>query len=133
MRWGFQQVYGDEPLLYICEGAIHQLQYLVVDERTYTYGVDVDNPEEIPRGPYFIKQPVDKTYDLSKEKITKVISLSCLAGGYPTPTYEWFREDYENDRLVARRIDPLAENRYTVSGGTLIINEPKQVCCIVMY
>lgn len=50
-----------------------------------------------------------------------------MAGGYPTPTYEWFREDYESDRLVARKIDPLADLRYTVSGGSLIINNPKKV------
>lgn len=52
---------------------------------------------------------------------------SCLAGGYPTPTYKWFREDYENDRLVAREIDPLSDGRYTISGGMLIINDPQQV------
>lgn len=75
MRWGFQQVRGDEPLLYICEAAVERLQYLVVDERTYTYGVDVDNPEQIPRGPYFIKQPVDKTFDLSKRSISNDIFL----------------------------------------------------------
>lgn len=126
MRWGFQQVRGEERLLYICEAAVDRLQYLVVDERTYSYGVDIDNPEEIPRGPYFIKQPEDKTFDLSKRTISNDIFLRCLAGGYPTPTYEWFREDYENDRLVARRIDPLSDGRYTISGGMLIINDPRQ-------
>lgn len=52
---------------------------------------------------------------------------SCLAGGYPTPTYQWFREDYENDRLTARPIDPLTDGRITTSGGMLIINNPEQV------
>lgn len=50
-----------------------------------------------------------------------------MAGGYPTPTYQWFREDYENDRLVAREINPLQDKRFTISGGTLIINNPEQV------
>lgn len=53
--------------------------------------------------------------------------FSCLAGGYPTPTYEWFREDFENDRLVARKIDPLSDIRYTISGGAFIIHNPEQV------
>lgn len=52
--------------------------------------------------------------------------FSCFAGGYPTPTYQWFREDYENDRLIAKEINPLQDSRYTVSGGTLIINNPEQ-------
>lgn len=53
--------------------------------------------------------------------------FSCLAGGFPTPTYQWFRESYENDRLVAREIDPLSDPRYTISGGTIIIHNPEQV------
>lgn len=75
MRWGLQPVMGDEPLLYICEENIGALQKLVSDHRTYTYGIDVDNPERIPRGPFFIKQPVDATFDLSKRKILNDISL----------------------------------------------------------
>jgi hypothetical protein len=53
--------------------------------------------------------------------------FSCFAGGFPTPTYEWFKEDYENDRLVSHKVDPLSDRRYTLSGGTLIINNPRQV------
>lgn len=52
---------------------------------------------------------------------------SCLAGGYPTPTYEWFKEEYENDVLTSIRIDPLSDSRYTLSGGSFIINDPRQV------
>lgn len=75
MRWGFLQVRGDEQLLYICEAAVANLQNLVAEDRTYTYGVEVDNPEEVPRGPYFIKQPVDRTFDLSKRVISNDIYL----------------------------------------------------------
>lgn len=127
MKWGFQAVRGDEPLLYICEANVRNLQRLVSDERTYEYGVDVENPDFIPRGPYFIKEPTDVTFDLSKRKIYNDASLSCLAGGYPTPIYQWFREDYQNDRLVAHEINPLEDVRFTISGGTLIINNPEQV------
>lgn len=126
MRWGFQPVKGDEYLLYICEANVQPLQRLIHNDRSYKYGIDIDNPEQIPRGPYFIKEPVDVTFDMSKRKIYNDAALSCLAGGYPTPTYQWFREDYENDRLVAREINPLVESRYTISGGTLLINKPDQ-------
>lgn len=122
-RWGLEKVTGREELLYICEATIATLHNLVDDDRTYQYGIDINNPLQIPRGPYFIKQPTSKVFDVSKTNV----SLSCLAGGYPTPTYEWFKEDYENDRLIATKIDPLSNTRYTVSGGTLIINNPEQV------
>lgn len=126
-RWGLEKVAGREELLYICEAPVATLHTLVEDDRTYQYGVEIDNPLQIPRGPYFIKQPKSKVFDVSKRRITNDVSLSCLAGGYPTPTYEWFKEDYENDRLIAMKIDPLSNSRYTVSGGTLIIFEPEQV------
>ncbi|XP_045481618.1 contactin isoform X1 [Harmonia axyridis] len=126
MHWSFQLVRGDEPFLFICEANIAAVQRLVSDERDYTYGVDIADRKTIPRGPYFKKQPKDVTFDTSMRTLYNVTRLSCLAGGYPEPTYEWFREYYENDRLVARKIDPLQDGRYTISGGILIIYDPQQ-------
>ncbi|XP_071453390.1 contactin [Hetaerina americana] len=125
-KWGFLKVSGDEPLLYICEALITRLHYLAADDRTYQYGFDAGDPRNIPRGPYFIKQPVNVVFDSYRNSVVNDVAMSCLAGGYPTPTYEWFREDYESDLLVSRKIDPLADSRYTVSGGTLLINNPYQ-------
>ncbi|XP_046406914.1 contactin isoform X2 [Ischnura elegans] len=125
-KWGFLKVTGDEPLLYICEALITRLHYLAVDDRTYQYGFDVEDPKSIPRGPFFLKQPVNAVFDLYRKSVVNDVTMSCLAGGYPTPTYEWFKEDFENDVLVSRKIDPLKDSRYTVSGGTLIINNPDQ-------
>ncbi|XP_012252358.2 contactin [Athalia rosae] len=125
-RWGFEKVTGKEELLYICEASVVSMHNLVQDDRTYQYGIEIDNPLQVPRGPYFIKQPRNKVFDMSKRKISNDVTLRCLAGGYPTPTYEWFMEVYENDRLVAKKINPLDNSRYTVSGGTLIIYEPEQ-------
>lgn len=65
--------------------------------------------------------------------ITFLECFSCLAGGYPTPTYQWYKEEYENDRLVAIEIDPLNDMRITISGGMLIINNPEQVIFILGY
>ncbi|XP_026687837.1 contactin-like, partial [Diaphorina citri] len=126
-RWGFERVTGMEPLLFICEASIQKLHYLLNDDRTYQYGMDIENPDKIPRGPYFIKQPTDVVFDLSKRSILNDITLSCYAGGYPNPSYEWFKEDYVQDRLVANLIDPLSDKRFTLSGGNLIINDPRQV------
>ncbi|XP_017890877.1 contactin [Ceratina calcarata] len=125
-RWGLQKVNGRERLLYICEAKIYDLYNMVDDDRSYQYGIEVDDPKVVPRGPYFVRHPVDKVFDVSKRKISNHVELSCLAGGYPAPTYEWFKEDYENDRLIATKIDPLNNTRYTISGGTLIIYEPDQ-------
>ncbi|XP_011863696.1 PREDICTED: contactin-like [Vollenhovia emeryi] len=124
-RWGLEKVTGKDKLLYICEAPIATLHNLVDNNRTYEYGVDIQNPLQIPRGPYFIKQPTNKVFHLSQGR--NAVSLNCLAEGYPTPTYEWFKEDYKHDRLIATKIDPLSNSRYTVSGGSLIIYEPNQL------
>lgn len=126
-RWGLKKVTGIDKLVYICEAQISTVHNLVQDDRTYEYGVHVIDPLKVPRGPYFIRQPVSKVFDVSNRRTTNEISLSCLAGGYPTPTYEWFKEEYESDRLIATKIDPLLNIRYTISGGTLIIYDPEQV------
>lgn len=126
-RWGFERVTGDEELLYICEIPISKVHYLVADDRTYEYGLEVKDPKKVPHGPYFIKQPVDIIFELSKTEHYNYVTLSCLAGGYPTPVYAWYKEDYVNDVLIAKRIDPLKDDRFTISGGTFIIHSPKQV------
>ena len=47
--------------------------------------------------------------------------------GWPTPTYTWFREVYQNDSLVEQEVDPQKDPRITISGGQLIINNPNQI------
>ncbi|XP_022915290.2 contactin isoform X1 [Onthophagus taurus] len=126
MHWGFVPVRGDEPLKFICEANLFSLQRLLGDNRTYTYGIEIKDPKKIPRGPFFIQQPKDVIFDVSRRQVLNQIVLSCLAGGYPTPTYQWFKEEYENDRLAAKQVDPLTDDRYTLSGGMLIIMKPEE-------
>lgn len=75
LHWGFEPVRGDEPLLFICEANIGAVQRLVSENRSFTYGIDVADPEKIPRGPYFIKQPTDATFDTSKRKLYNDVSV----------------------------------------------------------
>ena len=62
-------------MLYICEAPLAKLHYVVADDRTYYYGVDVEDPAKIPLGPYFIKQPINVVFDLSKREILNDVSL----------------------------------------------------------
>lgn len=48
---------------------------MTVDDRTHQYGITVDDPEKIPRGPYFIKQPQDVVFDVSNVKVTNDVTL----------------------------------------------------------
>jgi hypothetical protein len=62
---------------------------------------------------------------LFKMKVIK--RFSCLAAGWPAPTYQWFKEEYVNNTLVSQYLDPLTNPKYTISGGMLIIDTPKQL------
>ncbi|KAH8418008.1 hypothetical protein KR222_010217 [Zaprionus bogoriensis] len=129
-RWMFMPAYEIETNLFICESKVlynpDNVNTKLDDKRPYHYGLDIRDLERIPRGPYFVKQPNDTIYDVSKHRLIDDISLSCLAGGFPTPTYEWYREVYVNDTLEYHRINPLTQDRYTISGGNLIIYRPTQ-------
>ncbi|KAH0545705.1 contactin [Cotesia glomerata] len=127
-KWGLKKVTANEEHLYICEAHISNLANQIEDERDYTYGIEIDNPLRIPRGPYFTSQPQSQVYDSAEQyKLINEVTLKCHAEGYPTPTYEWFRENYINGRAHAEVIDPLRDNRYTVTGGNLVIHKPVQI------
>uniref|UniRef100_A0A1A9W5Q7 Contactin n=1 Tax=Glossina brevipalpis TaxID=37001 RepID=A0A1A9W5Q7_9MUSC len=129
-RWMFMPAYENELNLFICEShVLHNPDNINIkndDKRPFHYGLDITDFEKIPRGPYFVTQPNDTTFDTSKNRLINDVSLSCLAAGYPTPSYRWYREVYINDTLEYRLIDPLKNERYTISGGNLIIYDPKQ-------
>lgn len=129
-KWMYMPTYDFENNLFICESLdlynVENINAHADSQREIDYGVEVIDPLKLERGPYFIKQPKDTTYDTGKRMVTNDVSIQCLAGGYPTPTYEWYKEHYNNDKLNYTKIDPLTNSRYTISGGNLIIYSPDQ-------
>lgn len=129
-RWMFIPSYEFETHLFICESSLlynpNNINVLQDEQRAYDYGLEITDFKKIPRGPFFIKQPVDTTFDTGKRTIRNDVFVSCLAGGYPTPDYSWFKEVYDNDNLTFHKIDALNDTRFTISGGNLIIFNPNQ-------
>jgi len=77
-KWGFEKVPGDRYLNYICEMPISK-QNLVIEERSYEYGYNIDDQKKIPRGPYFIKQPSNVVFDSSRKSITNDVTLTYVS------------------------------------------------------
>ncbi|KAL7642096.1 UNVERIFIED_CONTAM: hypothetical protein RMT77_007970 [Armadillidium vulgare] len=129
-EWGLLMVDGTIPQEFICEVRSNRLSSLLLDseeDRDYEYGTWVQDPKYLPRGPKIIHQPESAMFDLLKRDVINHVSITCLADGYPAPTYEWFKEEYVANKLESKRIDPLQDTRFTVSGGSLIINRPKEI------
>lgn len=131
-RWMFIPVYDFELSNFLCEARqlynMENINERLSNKRKYDYGIEIKTSdyEKIPRGPYFVVQPVDATFDTNQRKIRNWVEMYCLAAGYPTPTYSWFKEEYNNDNLTFFEIDPMKDVRYTLSGGNLIIHSPEQ-------
>ncbi|KAG0716945.1 Contactin [Chionoecetes opilio] len=128
-EWGLLMVEGEEALLYICEIPQSNANNLIDEssERSHEYGLVIDDPAKVPHAPEFTLQPEDAIFDLARREVVNYISVTCLAKGYPPPSYNWYKESYEDEAIRSRAIDPLSDPRFTISGGTLIINNPRQV------
>lgn len=74
-KWGLEKVIGDKYLLYICKMPLNK-QNLVIEDRSYQYGFNIDDQKKVPRGPYFIKQPVDVVFDGSRRTIINDVTLT---------------------------------------------------------
>lgn len=124
--WGLLKVPGHDLFQYICEVPLSQVPYIQVDNRDFDYGLEVIDPLKIPRGPHFVKEPKDEVFDISRAIPLSYVTLTCVSGGWPAPTYKWYKEEYRNNTLYSILIDPLKNTKYTVSGGSLVIHEPQQ-------
>ncbi len=110
-----------------CMSALQEVSYLMTDERTHEYGQPIGDPRFYFSGPFFIHQPNQTVFNVGRRKVINDVSLRCIATGWPTPSYRWFKEGYKDDTLIAEEVDPLKDPRVTISGGQLIINHPNQV------
>jgi len=92
-----------------------------------SYGLLITDKKRIPRGPKFTHEPKAAVFDVSGRSQQNYISLRCEADAYPTPTYTWFKEEHlSNNEIRSRLINPLDDNRFTQTDGTLTIYNPQQ-------
>ena len=79
------------------------------------YGLEGVDEDEVPTAPKFTLQPEDTVYEATSQ--IDDVSLECIADGYPTPTYKWFKFR-AGDSI---EIDPENERSVTASALTVVL------------
>ena len=97
--WGWVRDLGNDEYPFICEIPIKDSYKIISETRVIDYGLpSTIELRFIPRGPKIIEQPVDLEFgkidptvlgsSYIKMKNEIVVTLNCLADGYPIPLYE---------------------------------------------
>ncbi|KAK6176500.1 hypothetical protein SNE40_014772 [Patella caerulea] len=120
---GTEYAWSTEPstsiLSFICEISQVEAYRIVEDNRDFDYGLDIIDPNLVPRGPDFLIEPED-TVILGE---TTSMYLDCVATGMPLPKYTWHKINSTGKILVSYE----ADNRYTLTNGRLSIANPSSV------
>lgn len=136
-QWGWLRDPGTEARPFICEIPIKDSWKVVTERRLIDHCLpSTIELRFIPRGPTIIEQPKDiefgnvdstilgSTYQQMQNDI--IVTLKCLADGYPIPQYEWYKGRIEagiNSEFDFYPVD-LSNERYFQHGGNLIISRP---------
>jgi len=93
-------------------------------ERNIDYGQNVFDTFRVQRGPRFIKEPQNVIFDISSRSEQNYATLKCMADGYPTPTFKWYKEEYLGLQVKDIELDPLSDKRFTQTDGIFTIFNP---------
>lgn len=74
-KWKFEKVTENKRLPYICEMSVSE-QDFAVENYFYQYEYNVDDTLNVPRGPFFIKQPSDVIFDSSGKSTTNYVTMT---------------------------------------------------------
>ena len=65
------------------------------DKVSLAFSFFTGDPRYYPMGPFFIRQPNNTVFNQARRKIINNVDLRCIAQGWPTPKYSWFKEEYQ--------------------------------------
>ncbi|KAL3852170.1 hypothetical protein ACJMK2_015845 [Sinanodonta woodiana] len=108
---------------FICEISQSEVYRIFQSDRGFDYGLDIKDPNLIPRGPKWRVEAKD-TIIIGDSSL---VYLECDADGYPVPTFTWTR----NSSLQV--VTPALDTRYTITNGRLTIQAPKEVTDAGVY
>ncbi|XP_064610241.1 contactin-like isoform X2 [Liolophura sinensis] len=113
--WGRAKPANEFP--YICEIARSESHRIFQSRRNFFFGTDVEDINQLEKGPHFIEEPKDKIIIGSPDRTY----VECVATGNPQPVYTW-------RKLTGSQYTPIPTNtgRYAVTNGRFNIAFPKE-------
>ncbi|OWF48663.1 contactin-like isoform X2 [Mizuhopecten yessoensis] len=107
--YGWQKQARNVKSSYICEIPRAEVHRLVQDERDFTFGTNIVDPNKVQTGPSFIIQPTDVVIT----ERTTTASLECVARGNPQPDYRWYKGSNQTDEVVATKTITVTNGKLT--------------------
>ncbi|KAK7482103.1 hypothetical protein BaRGS_00026687, partial [Batillaria attramentaria] len=118
--YGWSRAPSDTPLPFICEISTEEAYKITEEKRDFDYGLNITDPNEVPRGPKFTKEPRDVML------VTGIKSavMDCAAFANPSPTYKMYKTMGDTGETIL--ITPDVDTRYALTNGMLTIVNPTE-------
>ncbi|KAK7092203.1 hypothetical protein V1264_007991 [Littorina saxatilis] len=118
--YGWSRAPSSSQLPFICEIRQEEAYRITEEKRDFDYGLATEDPNEVPRGPKFLKEPEDI---LLVDDMPSVV-IDCAAFANPSPRYNMYRTLVSTGEtsLITHDLDP----RYSLTNGMLIMTNPTE-------
>ncbi|XP_076455700.1 contactin-like isoform X2 [Babylonia areolata] len=120
VTYGWSRAPGQTSLPCVCEISRQEAYRVTEDGRDFDYGLQVSDPNDVPRGPKFTKEPSSV---LLIADIRHVV-IDCVAFAKPSPSYRMFRTLTASGDTTL--ITPETDARYSLTNGRLTISQPTE-------
>ncbi|KAL8623497.1 hypothetical protein ACOMHN_015705 [Nucella lapillus] len=120
VAYGWSRAPGQSTLPFICEISRQEAYRITEDRRDFDYGVEVLDPNDVPRGPRFTQQPRDTVLTADLRHVT----IDCAAFARPSPSYRMYRTLTSSGETI--HITPEMDTRYSLTNGRLTISNPTE-------
>ncbi|XP_059179252.1 contactin-3-like [Physella acuta] len=126
--WSWSRLMKPGP--FVCEVSLSDTWRMYQQQRDFSYGENVTDPEKWETGPNITHQSPDTVFFEIAGKRENVV-LDCVASGNPHPQYRWYRKSL--DGQTKEWITPDLNAKFVITYGRLIIMNPDPVTDSSIY
>ncbi|XP_012936437.1 contactin [Aplysia californica] len=126
--WAWQRIMVARP--FICEISQQDTWKMYQEERDFSFGTGIQDPNKWQVGPKIVGQSMDTVFFRVGDRMTPVV-LECEATGNPAPSYRWIRRKVGDNGVEV--VTKALGDRFTQTNGRLTIDSPSETLDISIY